>query len=198
MVSAWDYIVGTFRGVVDGDVDARMRAGRWAEVLLNDEAQERLHALLAWLEHVQLRSIGKWLPESQIRRCAVSAGHVECAARATGMCACCGRPVCLHHAMISRDADLLCAPCFAVARKHAVPFVAAPPAPETNDLERAFRVLGVSEDASDDEVRRAYRDKLRRNHPDVKRSDAAKARAEAKFKEIRSAWDVVSSARGIS
>lgn len=52
-----------------------------------------------------------------------------------------------------------------------------------------YDVLGVSRDASADEIKSAYRRLARRFHPDVNPNDAA---AEEKFKEIGSAYSVLS------
>lgn len=201
MSQVLDELVGTFRRVMDGDMAASARVGRWAEALLTDEAQDRLHLLLGWLERVQLRSMDKWFNRRISVRCSVVSPVGACRARAAGACACCGRPVCLQHSMISMDADLLCAPCFAVARKHADRFEPEPepkaaPEPEQPDLDKACRVLGVDLDASEEHVRKVYKEKLRRNHPDGKKSAAAKARAESRFKEIRAAWDTIAKTRG--
>lgn len=54
-----------------------------------------------------------------------------------------------------------------------------------------YEVLGVGRDASSDEVRRAYRQKARRHHPDV--SDAPDA-AE-RFREVQEAYEVLSDDR---
>jgi DnaJ-class molecular chaperone len=52
-----------------------------------------------------------------------------------------------------------------------------------------YEVLGVKPDASDDEIRRIYRGLAKRHHPDLNPGDAA---AEARFKEIASAYDLLS------
>src|SRR3954465_5176683 len=49
--------------------------------------------------------------------------------------------------------------------------------------------LGVKKDASQDELKKAYRKLVREHHPDKNPGDAA---AEAKFKEIQAAYDVLS------
>ncbi len=50
-----------------------------------------------------------------------------------------------------------------------------------------YRVLGVSRDASQDEIKRAYRKLARKYHPDVNRE----ADAEERFKEVNEANDVL-------
>jgi molecular chaperone DnaJ len=58
----------------------------------------------------------------------------------------------------------------------------------TKDL---YEVLGVKRDASEKEIRSAYRRLARKYHPDVNPGDKA---AEAKFKEINAAYEVLSDA----
>jgi len=52
-----------------------------------------------------------------------------------------------------------------------------------------YEVLGVSRDASDDDIRKSYRKLAREYHPDRNPGDK---QAEAKFKEIQDAYDIVS------
>ena len=52
-----------------------------------------------------------------------------------------------------------------------------------------YDVLGVSKGASDDDIKRAYRQLARRHHPDVAKDKAA---AESRFKEINEAYEVLS------
>ena len=52
-----------------------------------------------------------------------------------------------------------------------------------------YDVLGVSKNASEKEIRQAYRKLARQYHPDVNKDDAA---AEEKFKEINEAYSVLS------
>ena len=52
-----------------------------------------------------------------------------------------------------------------------------------------YEVLGVSRDASEDEIKKAYRKKAKQYHPDLNPGDAE---AEAKFKEANEAYEVLS------
>lgn len=51
-----------------------------------------------------------------------------------------------------------------------------------------YEVLGVSKNATQDELKKAYRNLARKNHPDVNKSPGA----EEKFKEINEAYQVLS------
>ncbi len=51
-----------------------------------------------------------------------------------------------------------------------------------------YEVLGISKTASDDEIKKAYRKLAKKYHPDV----STEANAEAKFKEVQEAYDVLS------
>jgi len=52
-----------------------------------------------------------------------------------------------------------------------------------------YKILGVSRDATEEEIKRAYRKLARQYHPDVNPGDKA---AEEKFKEINEAYEVLS------
>lgn len=52
-----------------------------------------------------------------------------------------------------------------------------------------YDILGVSKDASQDDIRRAFRQEARKRHPDVNRDDPT---AEARFKELNEAYGVLS------
>ena len=58
-----------------------------------------------------------------------------------------------------------------------------------------YEVLGVSPDASDDEVKRSYRDLARKYHPDNYQNNPLADLAEEKMKEINEAYDAITRTR---
>ena len=56
-----------------------------------------------------------------------------------------------------------------------------------------YRVLGVSKNAADAEIKRAFRKKARQFHPDRNPDSAS---AEAKFKQVQAAYDKIGTAQG--
>lgn len=75
------------------------------------------------------------------------------------------------------------------------------PRQRANPLADAYRTLGVKPSASDEEVKRAYREKAKSCHPDVLRSQGASERkvAEAteKMAKVNAAWTAISKERNI-
>ncbi len=57
------------------------------------------------------------------------------------------------------------------------------------DHEDLYALLGVSRDASEDDIRKAYRKLARKHHPDLNPNDAG---AEERFKKISAAYEVLS------
>ena len=51
-----------------------------------------------------------------------------------------------------------------------------------------YEVLGVSRGASDDEIKKAYRNLSRTYHPDANINNPNKAEAEEKFKQVQQAY----------
>jgi DnaJ like chaperone protein len=68
-----------------------------------------------------------------------------------------------------------------------------------DDLESAYKVLGVSPNATNDEVKRAYRKLALEHHPDkvAALGDDVRKAAEKKFQEINAAKERVWKARGL-
>ena len=66
-------------------------------------------------------------------------------------------------------------------------------------LEDAYKVLGVSPTATDDEVKRAFRKLALQHHPDrvAKLGEDVRKAAEKKFQEINAAKERIWKARGL-
>ena len=58
-----------------------------------------------------------------------------------------------------------------------------------------YDVLGVSPSASDDEIKKAYRDLTRKYHPDANVDNPLADLAEEKFKEVQEAYDTIMKGR---
>lgn len=58
-------------------------------------------------------------------------------------------------------------------------------------MREPYKILGVSEDADSDEIKRAYRQLSRKYHPDANINNPNKDLAEAKFKEIQDAYNQI-------
>lgn len=67
------------------------------------------------------------------------------------------------------------------------------------DTDSAYKILGVDPSASDEEVKRAYREMAKKNHPDLVSSLGEEVRqaAERKFQEINEAYETIKKQRGI-
>ena len=54
-----------------------------------------------------------------------------------------------------------------------------------------YQILGVKQNASDDEVKRAYRDLVKKYHPDSYQNNPLSELAEEKMKEVNNAYDAI-------
>lgn len=54
-----------------------------------------------------------------------------------------------------------------------------------------YQVLGVTRGASDEEIKKAYRNLSRKYHPDANINNPNKAAAEEKFKQVQQAYDQI-------
>jgi curved DNA-binding protein len=55
-----------------------------------------------------------------------------------------------------------------------------------------YEILGVKKEATDEEIKAAYRELAKKHHPDVHPDEAAKKANEEKFKEINVAYEILS------
>ena len=58
-----------------------------------------------------------------------------------------------------------------------------------------YQTLGVKPDASDDEIKKAYRDLARKYHPDNYQNNPLADLAEEKMKEVNEAYDAITKLR---
>ena len=54
-----------------------------------------------------------------------------------------------------------------------------------------YQVLGLTPGASDEEIKKAYRNLSRKYHPDANINNPNKAQAEEKFKQVQQAYDQI-------
>jgi DnaJ like chaperone protein len=67
------------------------------------------------------------------------------------------------------------------------------------ETDSAYKILGVDVNASDEEVKRAYREMAKKNHPDLVSNlgDEVRQAAEKKFQEINAAYETIKRQRGM-
>lgn len=70
---------------------------------------------------------------------------------------------------------------------------------EVNVSENAYKILGIDSSATDEEVKKAYREMAKKNHPDMVSSlgDEVRQAAEKKFQEINAAYETIKKQRGL-
>lgn len=71
---------------------------------------------------------------------------------------------------------------------------------EVNASDNAYKILGVDPNATDEEVKKAYRETAKKNHPDLVSNlgEDVRQAAERKFQEINQAYELIKKQRGIN
>lgn len=140
-----------------------------------------------------------------------------CQNNAVALCDVCGRMTCLDHCRVDQFGDAICYLCIMEAmqrrdaagetpppnrgqppwereEEHEHHAHAPPGAPSQADqaaVRAAYRMLGVRQAATDEELKAALKAKLARWHPDKFKSESRKQQAEEKFKQIQAAYEVI-------
>ena len=67
------------------------------------------------------------------------------------------------------------------------------------ETDSAYKILGVDPKASDEEVKKAYREMAKKNHPDLVSNLGEEVRqaAEKKFQEVKAAYETIKKQRGL-
>lgn len=67
------------------------------------------------------------------------------------------------------------------------------------ETDSAYKILGIDASASDEEVKKAYREMAKKNHPDLVSNlgDEVRKSAEKKFQEINAAYETIKKQRGM-
>ena len=70
---------------------------------------------------------------------------------------------------------------------------------EANSEDNAYKILGIDPSATDEEVKKAYREMAKKNHPDLVSNlgDDVREAAEKKFQEINQAYETIKKQRGL-
>lgn len=157
--------------------------------------------------------------EVPVMRRAVKTG--DCENLAVASCIVCRRPVCMSHSHINQDGEPICYLCVADAMNVVPPYQRqrakaageesprprsyrrAPPPPPNDppppraggptplQIVEAFQTLGLKPGVSWEQVRTTHRKLSALNHPDKKRTESGKRSAEARFKEVQAAFELL-------
>ena len=67
------------------------------------------------------------------------------------------------------------------------------------ETDSAYKILGIEPTATDEEVKKAYREMAKKNHPDLVSNlgDEVRTAAERKFQEINGAYETIKKQRGL-
>lgn len=153
-----------------------------------------------WFSVLQGHALQRWAPVVLSgARCSVRKDKRPCGRAGITKCVLCKQVVCLRHAAIAHDATAICETCLDdyadVVKQHAEerPEPEAAPGDTTAQKRSALRELGLTADATWDEVRAEHRALVKKYHPDkfARSSAAERAKAEARIKKINAAYSVL-------
>lgn len=163
--------------VVDSDLlGAAKTMGSIAGVIQTystEESQAFLSRLLMpWAIRVAQLAPSRWvLPARVAPVCALEQQGRLCAAFAVGACHICSRPICMTHALVSANADLVCWACMKVAAQHAPKWQATKPELGQKGAESgsdwAYEMLGIERGATKAQIKAAFKKRIARFHPDT-------------------------------
>jgi len=153
-----------------------------------------------WLRTLSVEAPIKWVQRLAANQpchviAAFNGAHERCRRAACAACMGCGGPVCLSHAFINAEGEAICYACASStlrAGQRVDPDEAKRVARQkASELIWARRQLKVSASAEWETVRTAHRKLSAKWHPDRYRTEAEKSKAEAKFKELQRAFDLL-------
>lgn len=116
---------------------------------------------------------------------------VSCEAPAILVCMVCNSPTCLAHALVTSDGTGVCMGCVeAMKTFRKGPGDAATGHESPEELKKKYLgVLGLSEKATREEIQSAYKDLVKKHHPDKQRTSSAKKKAHDRMVELNQAFD---------
>lgn len=150
-----------------------------------------LDQIMTWGTHLTKHATAKWLPVALgNHKCSIPHGRSKCGAPALVKCDTCPRYSCLAHARIDYGANGTCSVCIAEFGAMRGNFHQTEP-DDWASVRKAFKTLGVPEDATLAEVQGKYRELARKHHPDRGTTDKDRARREKKMKSVNAAFELL-------
>jgi len=181
--------------------------GRALDDVARHQGDPLLRSVLAWVARLQAQMQLRWRPilASGIR-CAIARqadGRLAtCPSPAIGACTFCRAPVCLGHSFVDGDATVLCFGCVGRAAKALGVDSARAEIPPHHHHGAAFaegvrerrakrkaalKTLGLRDPASIEEIKEAFRDLMKKHHPD-RAPEGKKEEAAERVKAITEAY----------